>query len=126
MPRWLAAVLLLFAAYVPAALWSIRSYVDRTPKGSLIIQLYPPFINEGGYSWRVASPLPKEWTRLGGAEPATIYQDDYPLLTRDSDWKTLSENGRGHFLIEGNIIMFSTSDNSDPNTNGRRYWAVLP
>ena len=34
-------------------------------------------------------------------------------LGRYSHWKDMG-------------ILLSTSDNSDPNTNGRAYWAVLP
>jgi pectate lyase len=38
----------------------------------------------------------------------------------------IAEFGRGRFSHWGEAIIFSASDNTDANTNGRRYWAVSP
>jgi pectate lyase len=36
----------------------------------------------------------------------------------------IRESGRGRFSHWGTDLLFSTSDNSDPNTNGRSYQAI--
>lgn len=125
--RWHRLAFSGFAIYFALATWAKLSYREPAPSGDLVVQLLPPFASEGGLSWRVIVPLPRAWTRLGGAEPAAIYEDDRPLVARDSDWRAIADHGHGRFLIEdgGKTIMFSSSDGTDPNRNGYRYWLVV-
>jgi hypothetical protein len=114
------------AVYVALASWAKLSYVDPTPNGSLVIPLYRPFVHEGGLAWRVTTALPNNWEVCCGAETAVIYEDDWPLVERDSDWQDISTRGWGRFLIEGRLIIFSSSNGSNPNHNDHRYWLVVP
>jgi len=38
----------------------------------------------------------------------------------------IAKQGNGRYSHWGNSLVFSASDNSDPNTNGRSYWVVQP
>lgn len=126
--RLFLCLAVLLGVYFPLSIYSKLSYRDPAPPGSLVVQLVPPFQSEGGLSWRVTQPLPPAWLQLAGAEPATLFEDGWPLLERDSYWTAIRDWGHGRFLIEsaGAVIMFSTSDGTDPNRNGRRYWLVVP
>ena len=58
-----------------------------------------------------------------------IYEDDKLLGPPHSKHEDIAVIGRGrfsHWSNGGGIFVFSSSDNSDPQTNGRAYWAVRP
>jgi len=50
-----------------------------------------------------------------------LYEEDEPLTFPRAKIRAIEEQGGGRSLIRGETLSFSTSDNSDPNTNGRRY-----
>jgi len=59
-----------------------------------------------------------------GHEPRShlkLYEDDRLLLLAHRSIDEIAEQGRGRFLHTARHIYFSTSDNSDPRANGRRY-----
>ena len=109
-----------------------------TPTGALVVSLYPPYANEAAMAWRVLHILPLDQKALGrfpaddptvehGNSPVMIYEDGKPLGPAHSNFADISKLGRGRFTYwTGQGLIFSTSDGSDPNSNGRRYWAVVP
>ena len=63
--------------------------------------------------------------------PVMIYEDGRPLPYPHSISKDIVTFGGGRFTHwddggGGSGVVFSSSDNSDPNKNGREYWAVVP
>lgn len=59
--------------------------------------------------------------------PVILYEDDKPLGPAHSDHNDIETLGKGRYAhLKGQGILMSTSDNSDPRTNGRRYYAVVP
>jgi hypothetical protein len=68
--------------------------------------------------------------------PIILYENLTPLGPAHSAHADIQELGLGRYshwsdnpksgwrTIRG--VLFSSSDNTDPRTNGRRYWAVLP
>jgi hypothetical protein len=38
----------------------------------------------------------------------------------------IAKDGHGRYSHWASNLVFSASDNTDPNTNGRNYWAVQP
>ena len=63
--------------------------------------------------------------------PVMIYEDGRPLPYPHSISKDIVTFGSGRFTRwddggGGSGVVFSSSDNSDPNKNGREYWAVVP
>lgn len=56
-----------------------------------------------------------------------MYEDDKPLGPPHSSHADIMKLGRGRFSHwRGQGFVFSSSDNSDPTTNGRSYRAVMP
>jgi hypothetical protein len=54
--------------------------------------------------------------------PVVLYEDDKPLGPAHSHHHEIEQLGQGRYAhLKGQGILMSTSDNSDPRTNGRRY-----
>jgi len=104
----------------------------------VVVTLYRPYPGEAGLAWQAAkhmlpvdlealSPYADDPKVEGGYSPVMIYEDGKPLGPAHSNFRDISKLGQGRFtywIVQG--LIFSTSDGSDPNTNGRRYWAVVP
>jgi hypothetical protein len=59
--------------------------------------------------------------------PVVLYEDDKPLRSPHSDRVDIEKFGQGRYAhLKGTGFLMSTSDNSDPRTNGRRYYAAVP
>jgi hypothetical protein len=58
-----------------------------------------------------------------------LYEDDKPLGPAHSVHADVGRIGQGrfsHWRYQYSMFLFSSSDNTDPRTNGRNYWAVRP
>ncbi len=58
-----------------------------------------------------------------------IYEDERRVGPPHSAHADVTKMGQGrysHWRTNGAFFVFSSSDNSDPQTNGRAYWAVKP
>jgi len=61
----------------------------------------------------------------GGPSTLKLYEDGKPLGPAHSSHADIAKLGGGRWAHWGrNAVQFSTSDNSDPRTNGRKYLAV--
>ncbi|NEU94839.1 hypothetical protein FNJ47_03110 [Bradyrhizobium sp. UFLA 03-164] len=64
---------------------------------------------------------------LSELKTAKLYEDNKPLGPSNSDPQAISANGHGLYKLyrepdeTAPTLMFSASDNTDPNTNGRKY-----
>ena len=59
--------------------------------------------------------------------PVLLYENDRllgPAHSSHDDIAHLGEGRYSHWKQQG--FFFSSSDKSDPNSNGRSYWAVVP
>ncbi|CAN5248936.1 hypothetical protein BH09PSE2_BH09PSE2_02130 [soil metagenome] len=87
--------------------------------------LAPPFEPVGGKTWWRG--LPRELEPLGddGANPQRsplmLFEDGEPLGPAHSGHADIEAHGGGRISHWGEGLYFSTSDGSDPNTNGRSY-----
>ncbi len=111
---------------------------EAVPKGALVVALYPPFTNEAAMAWRVQHIMPFDAAALRrypaddptdehGHSPVMVYEDDKPLGPAHTNFAGISRLGHGRFSYwSRQALIFSTSDGSDPNSNGRHYWAVVP
>ncbi|QPF83916.1 hypothetical protein IC762_30350 [Bradyrhizobium genosp. L] len=74
--------------------------------------------------------LADDGSQTDSLSPIMIYEDDKPLgPAHSTPHQQISTLGRGRFSHwKGNfsVFVFSSSDNTDPRTNGRTYWAVRP
>jgi len=110
--------------------WAVDPFLLKPP-GKIVVAMKPPFETFAGSHIAIAHHVDqlKEFANEPGNEnsPVIVYEDEQPLGPPHSLHREIAEIGKGrysHWKTQG--IVFSTSDNSDPNTNGRRYWAVIP
>lgn len=99
-------------------------------QGQLRISLAPPFEREIGRCWRVGLNTLPEAVKLAAmaddeAGPrrstARVYEDGVPLGPPHALHATIRNAGSGAFSHWRDTLYFSTTDNSDPNLNGREY-----
>jgi hypothetical protein len=130
--RVLASAAAIYAIYLPLATWLHRPVV--APPGAMVIRLTPvqPSSRYGGFAFESSLAEFEVFEEFSGpkfvASPVLLYEDDKPLgPSVHHELESISRFGEGrysHWNHEG--MIFSTSDNSDPRKNGRKYWAVLP
>ena len=133
----LAAILL----YVLTAYWLKASFVEDVNfvKGPNVagekIPMYRPFSKQGGSKFAVAKERYSLFDDLTDSEespgrsPIEMYENDKRLGPAHSSREDIVELGHGrfsHWKKNGTTLYWSSSDGSDPNTNGRAYWAVKP
>ncbi|MCC8937619.1 hypothetical protein H8A99_14345 [Bradyrhizobium sp. Arg68] len=129
--RWLWSLCAaMLAVYFAAALYLDQSFVDPTPKGEVVVRLTRPFERYGLAS--VAFPVnlnaEADNPAIDGDRTSrlVIYEDDRPLGPAHVGFGEIDKLGGGRFSHLPNGILFSSSDGTDPNTNRRNYWAVVP
>lgn len=82
-----------------------------------------PFAAEQGHAW--VAEVPADWTSDGpGEERASrliLLEDGRALGPAHAEHAAVRAHGAGRYSHWRGSLIFSTSDNSDPNTNGRVY-----
>jgi hypothetical protein len=78
------------------------------------------FRHDEGHSW-VASVPSNLLSDEEAASCLVVFEDDRRLGPGHSPHDEIRRQGKGRFSHWGAQIYFSTSDNSNPTTNGRRY-----
>jgi hypothetical protein len=131
--RWIVG-LTAIAAYFALAEWSRRSFVDLTPKGKVVIQLFRPFEMQGNVA--ISNPPTADKLRDFADDESVkddrrslvvIYENGKPLGPAHNTYADIRDYGMGRFSYWRQFgFVFTASDNSDPNTNRRVYWVVLP
>lgn len=87
-----------------------------------------PFEHIGGAAWRAALP---ELSALADTDqnpmrsPLRLQEDGQWLCFAHCHLPSLERFGLGRYRHRGDSVFFSSSDNSNPNTNGRRYSYLL-
>jgi hypothetical protein len=95
-------------------------------------RLNPPFVRDCAHGWVVGLESVPGLTRLQGLaddlrhytrSPLRLLEDGVALGPAHSQHVAIRQQGGGLFShwANGNYLLFSTSDNSDPNQNGRTY-----
>jgi hypothetical protein len=138
--KWIgtmAAILL----HLVTAYWLKGSFVEDVnfAKGPNVagekILMYPPFSRLGGSRFAVAQERYDLFDDLTDSEecthrsPIEMYENDKRLGPAHSSREDVVELGHGrfsHLKQNGTTLYWSSSDGSDPNSNGRAYWVVKP
>lgn len=134
MPKWVLVLAALFAVYFPVAGWLKATYADIAPKGKIVYQIHRPYTRHGHANIpndiglaRFNSYGDDAKKEADSTSPIMVYEDGKPLGPAHSSFADVSKQGGGRFShLKDAQFVFSSSDNSDPNTNGRSYWLVLP
>ena len=84
-------------------------------------------IHVGSYSYQL--PLGINWMNRKSLResPTIIYEDGNALIRPNASIMDIESRGKGRFSVEEGALILSSSDNSDPRTNGRLYeihWPV--
>lgn len=68
-------------------------------------------------------PLGINWMNQAdlGFWPAVVYEDGIPLAAPNALHQSIRDNGNGGFSVWNGSLYFSSSDNTNPRTNGRKY-----
>jgi FkbM family methyltransferase len=93
------------------------------------IELFGPFNFDEGFCWTVALPdsLPEGDTNGGPAASTIVLLEDHqPLGPPHTQHAVIRNYGGGRFSHWHRTLFFSTSDDSDPNSNGRSYSIGIP
>jgi pectate lyase len=92
-----------------------------TPAVPQVVPMTAPFRAESGFAWIVQVPVAPTTQKL------RVFEDGKELGPGESKHADVREVGMGAYSHwdggTGSVIYFSTSDNTDPNTNGRTYEA---
>jgi hypothetical protein len=115
----------LFVVYLFAARWVLQEPESGCPSG-IVVALAGPFSRSDGVAW-----VQKEFSEPGDGPGTTgsrlvLCEGDSQLGPARSLHRDIANFGEGRYSHWGNNIIFSTSDNSDPNRNGRAYRTVQP
>ena len=86
-----------------------------------ILALHSPFHPHGGLCWGVAIPDEGDDVRDSTASRLRLLEDGRPLGPPHTAHSIISKDGGGSFSHWMTYLYFTTSDGSDPNTNGRLY-----
>jgi hypothetical protein len=78
------------------------------------------FEKESGHCWLAGVPE-RLVSDKEAASPLRLYEDGVALGPAHCTHAEIRGEGRGRYSHWGAALYFSTSDNSDPRTNGRRY-----
>jgi SAM-dependent methyltransferase len=84
-----------------------------------------PFAQAGGHAFAINLPSHLAASADDNADHmrsrVMVYEDDRPIGIAHCLHNSIRTIGKGRFSHWGNDLVFSTPDNSDPNTNGRTY-----
>ena len=109
-----------------ASLSRMVTALTQAPDRCTVLPLPGPFRREQGCCWM--TPLPA--SMIAGDSPASadaptlLLEDDRLLGPGHALHDDIRAAGGGHYSHWQSALYLSTSDNSDPNTNGRTYTAV--
>ena len=92
--------------------------------------LSPPFSQSQleGYAYKVSIPQlsgvgdTAEWATRS---PTVVCESDHRMGPGHSPFLEIIQKGAGRFIHYNDAVVFSSSDNTDPNSNGRRYKIVI-
>jgi len=87
--------------------------IDAVPKKPTHLYILPLGIN-----WMSQADL--------GESPAVVYENGIPLASPNALRDAIKESGDGGYSIWDGNLYFSSSDNTDPRNNGRKYELEWP
>jgi hypothetical protein len=126
-----------FTVYLPIAYFVGRDFVPEPRPSGAVVEPLLKIDKSDGFSYLAQSYVLAKYSddsEDNMKSPIIIYENMTPLGPGLSYVRDIQNIGHGRFAHarlghspdSWRFFIFSTSDNSDPRTNGRKYWAVLP
>jgi hypothetical protein len=127
--RLVGALAIIVASFF-ATLWGIEYVWPSCPSGK-VTALTRPFAKFTGTGFAYAKELPKLDSIGDSSDAATrsnllVCENNNLLGPMHTAHAEIGKLGLGRYSHWGTSLVFSTSDNSDPNGNGRNYSVVQP
>jgi hypothetical protein len=130
--RWALGAAVAVGVYFSTALWLKYSYVEPYKPAGAVLHLNRPFSELQGSDVASAANAPSLEELSDSPEaptrsPIMLYENALPLGPAHSEHGDIMKYGHGRFSHwNGSGLIFSSSDGTNPKSNGRTYWAVVP
>ncbi|MGZ0076715.1 class I SAM-dependent methyltransferase [Methylomonas sp. YC3] len=95
-----------------------KNYWDDVLSEQALFELNKPFEALGGNSWR--ANLESD-IALGEPEKFMLYENGSPVGWPNAPDYAITRWGKGRYKVDGNMLIFSATDNSDPNSTEKAY-----
>lgn len=106
---------------------SKRAIEGFTPAQILCALTEPDAVNGKAYSVRLPGHIVGgDTNEEPGRSGLQVLEDGVPLGPAHAPHSDIADEGGGRYSHWGDSLLFSSSDNSDPRTNGRAYHVLLP
>lgn len=103
-----------------------RPSLDTRPTTFVPVQS-GDMVHERGHCFRVRLARPAgRLVQSALVDDVAVHEDGQPLPFADALADVLETEGHGRYAVRARQIYFSSSDGSDPRTNGRRYALEVP
>lgn len=102
---------------------------DKACTTGQVVELRRPFAKLSGHLYVLKIAQFEEFgntNQKGNRSPTVLCENGKVLGPAHARSDEISQRGNGRFTHFTDAIYFSTSDNSDANTNGRRYTVAVP
>jgi len=126
--KLLCAIAALFSVYFPSALWLKATYVPHPDLSKVHWVPFPPFPHIGDPNGHAYVARIHEYDDLADdldhldRSPLLLFEDGKPLGPPHSKHEDISKLGQGRYSHwKGIGLIFSPSDNGDPNAPWRKY-----
>ncbi len=94
------------------------NYWDQVSANAPLFDLRGPYQHVGGNAWRVAIA---EYPATADGSGFMLYEDGSPVGWLGAPLDSILRWGKGRYRIDDRALIFSATDNSDPNSSGKRY-----
>ncbi|MCA6121823.1 hypothetical protein J6500_07905 [Bradyrhizobium sp. WSM 1704] len=121
MKIWAFGTLVFLSVYFPMAVY-VRDHA-KVPDPAVMQGPFKQFMKTHLYVWydRERDVQGADSAEDPKRSKLRLFEDQTELGPAHSSANDIIAHGRGRFVHWSDTIQFSTSDNSDPNTNGRVY-----
>jgi hypothetical protein len=125
----IACASLSLIVYFVAAFWLKQSYVPPVEPPGEKFELSRPFGLLDNHAFVAKAPPGFDTAANSRADESRssimLYENDRQLGPARSARADIANLGAGRFTDwEGRFFIFSSSDNTEPNSTGRKYWVV--
>ncbi|MFT3735727.1 MAG: class I SAM-dependent methyltransferase [Rhodocyclaceae bacterium] len=95
------------------------NYWEDISSRSRVTEIPGPFQHLRGKAWQVSLPVSEE--RAGSSARFMLYEDGSPVGWPNAPVSSIECYGGGRYRVENGVLIFSTTDHSDPNLTSKSY-----